>query len=91
MVLGGQYCTLSLYQRGPRMYLDLYSGDAHICSGAICQDGTDVVRSPSPEFRGSLHFMDTKGSSAPQYDGLGSRYALFYAEEGEDLPDRLLF
>jgi len=90
VVLGGQDCTLSVYQKGRRLFLDLAVGEAVIRTGALCQNGADAVQCAGG-FAGSLHFIDTMGASAPQWQGLGGRYLLLYAAEGEELPEPLRF
>jgi hypothetical protein len=86
-VLDYQYCVISLYQKAKRLYMDLTSGDKPICRGAICQHGTDVVQSVNPEFRGTLHFYDFEGRSAPDWTGLDDRWVLIYLPGGEPFPD----
>lgn len=85
-VLDYQYCVISLYQKGRRMYLDLTSGDAPIARGQICQFGAKVNQCVNPAFRGSLHFYDFEGRSAPDWRGLNSRWALIYVKAGAPLP-----
>ena len=82
-VLGGQYCVMSLRQKGRRMYLDLDLADEPVFSGAVCVHGARVNQSPSHIFRGSIHFYDMLGKDAPQFDGIGSRYILLYLTEEE--------
>lgn len=91
VVLAGQYCTLALYWRQERLYLDLSVGSALICRGAVCQNRADVLQSPSPDFAGTLHFFDLDGDRAPEWRGLGSRWHLLYAESGEELPESLRY
>lgn len=92
VVLSGQDCTIFLYWRWGRLYLDLTVGEVPICRGAVCQCGASVVQFPSVYFAGSLHFWDVLGKqSAPKYDELGSRFILVYIPEGEGLPEALAF
>lgn len=88
-VLGGQYCAITVRQKGPRLYLDLDVGGRRAVSGAVCVCGADIIQSPTPEFLGSLHFYDVTGREAPQWWDLDSRFFLAYCEEGEDLPEEL--
>jgi hypothetical protein len=85
-VLDFQYCVISLYQKGRKMYLDLISGNKSICRGAVCERGADVVQSVDPAFKGTLHFYDFEGGAAPRWDGLNDRWVLLYLAAGEDLP-----
>jgi hypothetical protein len=90
-VLGGHNCSLKLYQRGDHLYLDLWTADGDVCRGAICRNGADVLQSPSPLFKGSLHFYDFRGVSDPAFEGLGNRYALLFIPEGETVPEYFRF
>ena len=91
VVLAGQYCTISLYWRQTRLYLDLQVGGSLICRGAICQNRADVLQSRHPDFDGTLHFVDTQGDRPPQWDGLGDRYLLVFVAADEVLPEVLRY
>lgn len=94
-VLAGQSCTLSLYWRQTRLYLDLNVGAQVICRGALCENLAGIVQSPSRHFNGSLHFLDLEGNRPPHWQelhtGRAGRYALLFVEEGEELPPELRF
>ncbi len=102
LALPGGNCTLSLYWRQKRLYLDLAVADAEagqpasggeifVCRGAICQNRAELIQSPSRHFSGSLHFFDQEGKQPPHwqglYDGASGRWVLLYLEEGEGLPE----
>lgn len=91
VVLADQYCTISLYWRQTRLYLDLSVGAFAVCQGAICQDRASVVQSPSRYFNGSLHFYDQEGRRPPQWEGLNTRWVLLFLEEGEEIPEGLRY
>lgn len=91
IVLSGQNCTISLYWRQVRLYLDLAVSGKEVCRGAICENRADVLQSPSPNFDGTLHFFDTEGDRAPHFAVLNSRYVLVYVAKGEDLPAALRY
>ena len=91
VVLDGQYCTISLYWRQVRLYLDLFVGAKLICQGAVCQNRADVLQSRSHDFNGTLHFFDLDGELAPQWAGLNGRYSLVYVADGEELPEGLRY
>lgn len=91
IVLADQYCTITLREKGNRIYLDLDTTDYSICRGAICVNGADVLQSLHPQFYGTLHFFDTIGDSAPRYELLDTRYVLLYVEDGEQLPEALRY
>lgn len=83
ILLDNQPCTISLYQRGALMYMDLHVGDAVIFRGNVCNNLSSILQSPTRAFKGSLHFADTRGDTPPQWEGLNSRYVLVYVAEGE--------
>lgn len=91
VILNGQYCTISLYQKDQRMYMDLANGDVAVCTGAICLNGVDVVQDRIGVFSGTIHFVDNEGQQAPQFDGLMSRYFMLYVSEDEELPELLSY
>lgn len=95
IVLSGQNCTISLYWRQERLYLDLSVGATVICQGAICQNRADIVQSRSQNFSGTLHFFDLDGDRPPYWEGLhtgsAGHWVLVYAEEGEELPEKLRY
>lgn len=89
VVLDGQECTFSLFTRLGKMYLDLTVGTIPICAGVICQYATEILQSKSPDFHGTLYFWDSDGVRAPEWEGVGTRFFLLYASEGEELPEGL--
>ena len=99
VVLSGRHCKLSLYWRQERLYLDLAVGAVSVCRGAVCQNRTGILQSPSRDFAGSLHFFDMEGDSPPRWDRLHTggpltpegRWVLVHVEEGEEVPARLRF
>lgn len=91
ILLDGQECTLAVYQRNARLYMDMDVGDVRVITGAVCLDGVGLLRHAQTVFTGSLHFVDTQGREAPQWSGLGARWRMIYAAPGEVLPARLQF
>ncbi|MDR2947129.1 MAG: hypothetical protein LBV79_10335 [Candidatus Adiutrix sp.] len=71
--------------------MDVLANGSAVCRGAVCENRADVVQSPTPFFKGSLHFLDTEGDRPPHWEGLGSRYRLLYVAAGEELPEGLRF
>jgi hypothetical protein len=90
VVLEGQLCTVWLYQRGRRLFMDLTVGDVPVFRGASCIEGGPVNRSPSPAFSGTFHFHDFEGREAPGWEGLESRWVLCWVPEGEAPPERFM-
>lgn len=83
IVLDDQNCTIHLFWRWGRCYMDLSVDDTEIFTGAICQNLQAVNQSPSIYFAGSLYFCDTLGDVAPQWEGLGDRWRLVYLSAEE--------
>lgn len=91
VILDDQECTISVYQRNQRLYLDLDVDATRIVTGAVCLEGVCVVQRAQALFKGSLHFVDMQGRAAPEWAGLGERWRLVYASVGETLPQRLRY
>lgn len=83
VLLGGQSCSIKIFQKSTGMYLNLSVSDTPIVSGAICLDGVRIVRDAYLGFVGDLAFFDTQGDNDPTYDGLGVRYFLIYLEASD--------
>ncbi|WP_261534715.1 phage baseplate plug family protein [Burkholderia multivorans] len=83
VLLGGQNCQISVYQKTTGLYLDLSVNNAAIKSGIICRDRVLLIRHAYLGFTGDLTFFDTQGVEDPQYSGLGSRWQLVYLEAGD--------
>ena len=85
-ILDNQNCTLRVYWRYWKLYMDLMVDSEPVFSGAVCQNLQWVNQSPSVEFSGGLMFVDSLGDESPVWDGLGSRWSLLYfdADEAKD-------
>ncbi|EIL3223772.1 hypothetical protein LLV40_004633 [Escherichia coli] len=81
--LAGQQCNIKLVQRQSFMYMDLTVNEVPIMRGVPCLYGNKMVRYSHLGFKGDLIFIDNDGESDPQWEGLGSRYLLYYIEENE--------
>ena len=86
VVLEEQDCTIHLYQRNARLYMDLFLDGVALRYGAVCLPHLDIVAHPYP-FAGRLVFADTLSKPAqqqpPQYAELGTRYKLYYLTDEE--------
>lgn len=82
VVLGQQACTLSLYQKGDGLYMDVALSGAPLLVGVLCRDRSRIVRSQYLGFSGDMYFVDTEGEQDPQHAGLGSRWVLVYEGGG---------
>lgn len=83
ITLGGQQCTIRLIQRESFLYMDLSVNNAPVFQGVPCLYGNKLVRYAYLGFKGDLVFIDNQGDNDPSYDGIGSRFTLYYIEENE--------
>lgn len=81
--LAGQQCTIRLIQRESFIYMDLTVNGNPIMQGVPCLFGNKMVRYSYLGFVGDLVFLDNVGQQDPFWEGLGSRYNLYYIEENE--------
>lgn len=93
VVLGGQSCQISVWQKGQHMYLDLISNGALIQQAKLCLNQVLLVRHAYLGFSGDLVFKDTQGVTDPLYTGFSTnqstaRYLLLYLAPFE-LPEGL--
>lgn len=83
VILGGQNCTIHLYLKGKRLYMDLFVDSTTIMTGAPCLIGINLVQYKHINFAGCLFFIDKTGCAAdPVYTEFNTRFALFYVPEG---------
>ncbi|CAI9399130.1 phage baseplate plug family protein [Lelliottia sp. T2.26D-8] len=83
VILAGQQCVIRLIQRESAIYMDLTVNGNPIMQGVPCLYGNKMVRYSYLGFVGDLVFLDNIGQQDPVWDGLGSRYRLYYIEESE--------
>lgn len=84
--LGGQSCQIAVYERATGLFCDLSAAGVPVISGVQCQNMNRIVRDEYLGFLGDLLFVDTQGSSDPDYTGLGTRFVLVYLQETDVLP-----
>lgn len=81
VTLNKQSCTINIYQRGERLYLDLSVGTSKIRTGCLCIPYAPIVTG-DVSFSGQLYIVDTYSQpdeqQTPDYSGLGDRYRLYY-------------
>ncbi|MFS8371299.1 phage baseplate plug family protein [Acetobacter indonesiensis] len=82
--LSGSTVTLTIQQRTNGVYADISLNGTQIIAGVVCQDRTWLVRYAYLGMPGDISFIDTQGTSDPDYTGFGSRYILIY-EEGRNV------
>jgi hypothetical protein len=83
-VLGGQNCQIGLNQKDQGLFFDLSSDNVEIASAVICRDTAMLVSRGYSGFLGNLFFIDTQGSSDPNYAGLTGRFSLVYITAAEN-------
>lgn len=83
VTLDNQACTIRLVQRDSGIYMDLSVSSIPLIQGVPCWYGNKIVRYSYLGFSGDLVFLDLQGEEDPSYDGLGSRFILFYLEAAE--------
>lgn len=76
--LGDQNCDISIYQKNTGLYFDMVVNDSPCVNTVICLNLVGLIREAYYGFIGQLAFVDTKGTTDPEYSGLGSRYILVY-------------
>lgn len=82
--LGGQPCRITLYQKGDYFYMDLTANNVTVVQGRMVLNSVWIVRYAYLGLSGDLFMCDTMGTNdGPTYDGLGSRYQLYYADARE--------
>lgn len=79
--LGSQACQINVYQKDSGLFLDLAVNGQPLLTGQPCLDLVRIVRDQYIGFVGDLGFADlTLSGQDPSYQGLASRFALFYLE-----------
>lgn len=83
VTLNGQSCQLKLHQRSDGFYIDLYINGEAKMQGVLCENCNFLVRYSYLGFSGDLVFVDTQGTSDPEWNGIGTRYRLYYLTADE--------
>lgn len=78
VILNKQKVRIRVFQLSTGLYVDVYKNDEPVCLGVLALNLNKIVRYKYLDFDGDLFFMDTQGSSDPQYKGLGERFILCY-------------
>lgn len=86
-VLDNQIIELAIYQVRYGMFMDVNVNGVLEIGGVVCQNRNRIIRSAylnaNVGFSGDFVFFDTAGDSDPTYDGLGTRFQLFYVTQAE--------
>jgi hypothetical protein len=84
VTLANQPCRITLYQKGDFFYMDLMVNNVTVVQGRMVLNNVWIVRYAYLGLVGDLFMFDTMGTAdSPTYDGLGTRYRLYYATPDE--------
>ena len=81
--LGGQNCSLNIYQTNYGLFIDVYIETTPIILGVCCENLNLIVRDAYLGFIGDLGWFDSQGTEDPVYTGIGTRYQLWYLEAAD--------
>lgn len=77
--LAGKSVGIILSQKTTGLFADISMAGQAIASGVLCRDGARLINGAYTGFPGDLAFIDTHGSSDPDFTGLGDRFKLLWA------------
>jgi hypothetical protein len=84
ITLGGQNCTISVYQKTTGLYFDMQVAGAPFTNTVRCLNEARLCEDRQYlGFVGDFLFYDTQGDTDPQYLGLADRYVLIYLEAAD--------
>lgn len=78
VLLNGQDCKISIYQKTTGLFADVFLAGLRIKTAILARDRVALLQSEYLGFVGDLFFKDLQGSADPEYTGLGTRYVLGY-------------
>lgn len=76
--LGGQNCSIRIYQRTTGLFCDFTLNNVLVFTGVQCFNMNKLVRNAYYRFTGDIYFSDTDATDDPNYSGLGTRFVLLY-------------
>lgn len=89
IVLNEQNCRLQVRARGHALYLDLEVNNQPVQYGALMIPKAPLITVSNTTFHGQLRLIDSKSKPdyprAPYYQGLGTRFLLYYLTPEEEL------
>ena len=83
VALDSQSVIITVNQRSTGLFIDVAMNGSPIILGVLCENLNRIVRNAYLGFPGDFFFYDSRGSSDPDYTGLGDRFQLIYIEEAE--------
>lgn len=78
--LGGQNCTLRVYQRRYGLFVDFYRANTLVRTGMEALNLVKIIRDGYLGVIGNLYFFDTQGHEDPTFEGLGGRFVFLFDE-----------
>ena len=88
IILDGQSCTVNIYQLYGRVYLDLFKDSYPVQTGVRLQPMAPSITRACSGFKGNIRVIDTLSTpdtqSDPYYEGLGTRFRVFYLSDDEE-------
>lgn len=82
--LGGQPVQISVRKIGSSLYFSLQNGTVPIVTARVCRNRQRLLLdSQYQPFAGDFFFEDTQGDTDPQFQGLDTRYFLYYLEASD--------
>jgi hypothetical protein len=76
--VANQPLVVNLYQKAQGLFADVVANGVPVTTAVLCLDAVPLVAADYLGLAGNLMFIDTQGSSDPDYTGLGSRFQLVY-------------
>ncbi|MFJ3048517.1 phage baseplate plug protein [Herbaspirillum chlorophenolicum] len=83
VLLGGQNCTIKVFQKSTGLFVDVSVNNVPVVQGVIALNRNLIVRYPYRGFIGDLAFIDTQGAEDPIYTGFGGRFVFMYLEASD--------
>lgn len=79
ITLGSQNCQIKIDSKGEwGVFVSVWVDDTPIVQSSLCRNRVGIVRYAYTGFVGELYFVDTQGSSDPDYTGFSDRFLLVY-------------
>ena len=83
VTLDGQQVTINLAQTDYGLFASILLTNVPLVTGVLCLNQEPLVQEPYLGFSGELVWVDTQGTDAPVYTGLGTRWQLAYLEPAD--------
>lgn len=79
----GQQLLLTFRQLSTGLFADINVGARPVLRGVLCRDRVRLVRDAYLGVTGDLMWADQQGTSDPTWDGLGTRFVLYWLAAAE--------